>query len=413
MIKICTAFFLCLGTYCLADVQSTKEILSNYSSNNLKVLEVYNRVSTFWLEYEKIYKGSWELEKLLRAVEFSAEKYKDQVREDIGKTPSIIHPLRAAEFLWNLGSIRNVNVLTAAILLEIPEKTETTIDEIEALFGTRVAYIVMEITNDPNLSKEENRSKQMAFVTMMSLDGQLILLAQLLSNVKDLYPMSPSCSKENVDEYFTWSERLLSKLRGTQPNLEAALQEKIDDYKNNLFGFHRVIDYDFFMFDGEIIYKYFILDNNTKWRFDWQLYNQKGIPHLVGYEIEIVPSYENKYVMVIPDSPSIIFSRNGANSFCAERVDNGGIAGFHKVKVASLSRSDMWFKLDDESYWSINRDVYDKNPLSLKDDDKVEVTSLGDGRYEITIPTQKGSHRKIVFKEKAYLFYVAAIEDNT
>lgn len=232
LVKLLTITLLCLGSYSFADVQSTREVLSSYSSNNQGVLEVYDRVTKSWSEYDRSHRGEWDFEKLLKAVEYAAEKHEGQVRKDVEKTPYIIHPIGVAEQVWDVGNIRSVNVLTSALLHDTLEDTNATEEEIKELFGARVLYTVKEVTNDQTLSTQENKQRQVDHAPSMSLDGQLVKLADRLYNVRDLDPPPPSWSEEKVNEYYSWGKKLLAALRGTNEDLELALQKLINFHRN-------------------------------------------------------------------------------------------------------------------------------------------------------------------------------------
>ena len=205
--KILIISFLCFGSYSFADINSTRVVLSSYCSDNSRVLELYDRVAKSWSEYEEHHKGHWDLERLLKAVEYAAKKHEGQVRKDAEKTPYIIHPIGVAELLWDVGNIRSVNVLTSALLHDTLEDTDATEEKIEALFGSRVLYTVKEVTNDPTISSQENKQRQVNHAPTMSLDGQLVKLADRLYNVRDLNSPPPSWSDEKVDEYYSWGEK--------------------------------------------------------------------------------------------------------------------------------------------------------------------------------------------------------------
>lgn len=238
--------FLWLGVSSFADVNSTREILSDYSSANSKVLERYDRLVKSWSEYAEYHKEHWDLETLLKAVEYAAVKHQGQVRKDAEQTPYIIHPLGVTELVWNIGDIRSVNVLTAALLHDTLEDTDATIEEIENLFGPRVVYTVQELTNDPALSSKENKQRQIDHAPTMSLDGQLVKLADRLYNVTDLRSAPPSWSKEKIKAYYNWGEKLLNALTGTNASLEFALRKEIDNhkvcnYKSDFIGFTHLL----------------------------------------------------------------------------------------------------------------------------------------------------------------------------
>lgn len=214
-----------------ADISSTREVLRLKSDDNPNVLEVYDRITTSWSEYAESLSGGWNVDSLLSAIEYAAEKHEGQVRKDVYSTPYIVHPLGVAQLLWEAGNIKTLNVLTAAILHDTLEDTTATSDEIESLFGARILSIIQEVTNDPDLSSDENKAKQIEDAPDMSLDAQLVKLADRVYNVRDLYIATPSWSAEKIAAYYNWGELLLEALRGTNFGLELALENQINAYK--------------------------------------------------------------------------------------------------------------------------------------------------------------------------------------
>jgi len=57
-----------------------------------------------------------DLSVVLKAVKFSADKHKTQRRKGAEGSPYINHPIDVAETLWNLGGVRDISVIVAAIL---------------------------------------------------------------------------------------------------------------------------------------------------------------------------------------------------------------------------------------------------------------------------------------------------------
>ena len=62
---------------------------------------------------------------LLKAIEFSAEKHRKQRRKDAEASPYINHPIAVAALLANVGKVRNMDVLCAAVLHDTIEDTLT------------------------------------------------------------------------------------------------------------------------------------------------------------------------------------------------------------------------------------------------------------------------------------------------
>ena len=77
-----------------------------------------------------------------RAVEYAAEKHRDQKRKD--GSPYIIHPLAVAEIVAETGL--DTDAILGAILHDCIEDTDSTYDEIARQFGSTVASLVEGVT---------------------------------------------------------------------------------------------------------------------------------------------------------------------------------------------------------------------------------------------------------------------------
>lgn len=97
-----------------------------------------------------------------KEVAFAAEKHRNQRRKDAEASPYINHPIALANVLANEGGVEDVTALCAAVLHDTIEDTETTADELRALFGPKVASVVMEVTDDKSLEKSLRKQRQIA-----------------------------------------------------------------------------------------------------------------------------------------------------------------------------------------------------------------------------------------------------------
>lgn len=163
---------------------------------------------------------------ILRAAAFAADRHRLQRRKDADASPYINHPLALADILAREGGIEDATVIAAALLHDTVEDTETTIEEIEAAFGGRVAAIVAEVTDDKSLPKEERKRLQVAKARGKSPGAQLVKLADKISNLRDLVAAPPAnWSDERKRAYFEWARSVIDELRGVSPPLEAAFDE--------------------------------------------------------------------------------------------------------------------------------------------------------------------------------------------
>jgi guanosine-3',5'-bis(diphosphate) 3'-pyrophosphohydrolase len=164
-----------------------------------------------------------ELALLLKALAFAAHKHRDQRRKDAEASPYINHPIALADVLVNEGGVTDFEVLCAALLHDTVEDTATTHEELVDAFGSRIARIVAEVTDDKTLPKAERKRLQIEHAPRISRAAQLVKLADKLVNLRDVSERPPA----NWDlarrrEYFDWARQVVDGLRGTHPRLEAA-----------------------------------------------------------------------------------------------------------------------------------------------------------------------------------------------
>ncbi|HEV3009169.1 MAG TPA: HD domain-containing protein [Burkholderiales bacterium] len=164
-----------------------------------------------------------ELALLLKALAFAAHKHRDQRRKDPDASPYINHPIALADVLVNEGGVSDVEVLCAALLHDTVEDTATTHEELVNAFGSRVAGIVAEVTDDETLPKSERKRLQVEHAARLSPEAKLVKLADKICNLRDVAERPPaSWDLTRRREYFDWAKRVVDGLRGTHPRLEAA-----------------------------------------------------------------------------------------------------------------------------------------------------------------------------------------------
>jgi (p)ppGpp synthase/HD superfamily hydrolase len=163
---------------------------------------------------------------LLRALAFAAGKHRDQRRKDLHASPYINHPIAVAAVLAQEGGISDAETLTAAILHDTIEDTETSGEEIEAIFGGRVRRIVEEVTDDKSLPKDERKRLQVVHAPAMSAEARLVKLADKISNLHDLLYAPPvGWPLARRRDYLEWTAAVVAGCRG----VNAALERRFDE----------------------------------------------------------------------------------------------------------------------------------------------------------------------------------------
>jgi guanosine-3',5'-bis(diphosphate) 3'-pyrophosphohydrolase len=172
---------------------------------------------------------------LLRAVEFAAEKHRDQRRKGVDASPYINHPIGVASMIANIGGVHDLTVLVAAVLHDTIEDTQTAPEELETIFGTEVRDIVLEVTDDKRLLKHDRKRMQVEHAPHLSRAAKLIKLADKISNVREVSENPPhDWSDERRVEYLDWAARVVAGCRGANAALEAHFDETLRIARENL-----------------------------------------------------------------------------------------------------------------------------------------------------------------------------------
>ena len=167
---------------------------------------------------------------ILKAAQFASEKHKNQRRKDAEASPYINHPLELASVLAVEGGIEDPEVIIAALLHDTIEDTETTAAELASIFGETVKDIVLEVTDDKSLDKATRKEEQVRHAANLSSQAKLVKLADKICNLRDLLDSPPAgWTAERKKDYFDWSARVVSGIRGVNPKLESIFDEVYEE----------------------------------------------------------------------------------------------------------------------------------------------------------------------------------------
>ncbi len=167
------------------------------------------------------YRPASELETIERAYKVASEKHKDQKRKS--GEPYIIHPLNTAIIVTEIGM--DQDTVVGALLHDVVEDTDMTLDEVREQFGDDVALLVDGVTKLTQLSLDADKIEQQAeslrkmFIAMAKdIRVVLIKLADRLHNLRTLQYQSEKKryekARETLDIYAPLAERLgISKLK--------------------------------------------------------------------------------------------------------------------------------------------------------------------------------------------------------
>ncbi len=116
-------------------------------------------------------------------------------------------------------------ILAAAALHDTIEDTETTEEELRTFFGDEIARLVLEMTDDKSLPKQERKRLQIEQAQHMSSEGALVKLADKICNLRDVAANPPAeWSLARRMEYFDWAKAVVDGL----PRVNAKLLALFD-----------------------------------------------------------------------------------------------------------------------------------------------------------------------------------------
>jgi guanosine-3',5'-bis(diphosphate) 3'-pyrophosphohydrolase len=175
------------------------------------------------------------IEMVLRAAEFAAARHRDQRRKDLRASPYINHPIAVARLISEVGGVHDAEVLAAALLHDTLEDTETTAQEIEHGFGTRVRDLVMEVSDDTSLSSARRKRHQIDGASRLSPGATLIKLADKTSNIRDIIDSPPKgWSLARCGDYLDWAADVVAGCPEVNPALEQLFWRTLEECRRSL-----------------------------------------------------------------------------------------------------------------------------------------------------------------------------------
>ena len=153
---------------------------------------------------------------------FALEKHRNQKRPD-GITPFVDHLEDVVSRLKNLG-ISEPPILCAAWLHDIIEKTDTTFEEIDDLFGNTVSVLVLSLTKDLQLPKKDQEIQYVEQLKNSSSGAKLIKFCDIATNLKDISnsPISKNQKNKQIRKLFHYLRAIkkeLSEKKSEYPKL--------------------------------------------------------------------------------------------------------------------------------------------------------------------------------------------------
>jgi (p)ppGpp synthase/HD superfamily hydrolase len=158
-----------------------------------------------------------------RALEFAARKHSAQRRKGLAAEPYVNHLAEVARLLAESCEGRDPELVAAGLLHDTLEDTRTEAAELERGFGAGVLALVLEVTDDKSLPRQERKRLEVEKAGGKSPRARMIKIADKTSNLRSILASPPvGWSRRRRLEYFRWAAQVAERCRGVSAALEAA-----------------------------------------------------------------------------------------------------------------------------------------------------------------------------------------------
>jgi (p)ppGpp synthase/HD superfamily hydrolase len=153
---------------------------------------------------------------------FAADKHSARRRKGAAAEPYLNHLIEVAELVSAANEEPDTDLVIAALLHDSIEDAGVTKEDLTERFGTEVAHLVMEVTDDKSLPKAERKRLQIVNAPKKSARAQMIKLADKISNLRAIRNSPPvDWTEERKVEYFDWARQVVDGLAAPNPALKA------------------------------------------------------------------------------------------------------------------------------------------------------------------------------------------------
>ena len=169
------------------------------------------------------------------AAELAARRHTGMARKGRGNEPYVNHLAEVANLLAFATEGADAELVAAGWLHDTIEDTGITRGELAEKFGERVAAVVVEVTDDMSLPKEQRRQKQIEDAPHKSPGAKLVKIADKISNIRARIVREPSKGqREDLADYVAWAEKVVARCQGINAALDAKFVETVKAAKSVL-----------------------------------------------------------------------------------------------------------------------------------------------------------------------------------
>jgi (p)ppGpp synthase/HD superfamily hydrolase len=148
--------------------------------------------------------------------------------------PFINHLIEVAALVTTATEGRDPYLAAAAFLHDAVEKANIGPGQIRNIFGEAVCALVLEVTDEPGLTKDEQRHQQIETAAQKSTKAKMLKLADKTSNLRAL--ARAGAGQDDARDYAQWAEAVANELTGTDPRLEEQFHQALSLLRRRIEG---------------------------------------------------------------------------------------------------------------------------------------------------------------------------------
>lgn len=152
---------------------------------------------------------------IVKALTFAQNKHKGQLQKGVQNAPFIDHLIEVVQWIHLQHFEHDEQLITATLLHDVLEKTNATERDIQNLFSKEILTIVLELTDNPSLNKNEQKKAQVKTAGLLSETASIIRIADKAQNIHFI-STNPNLNwtTEQKFEYFEWAEEVVQNING-------------------------------------------------------------------------------------------------------------------------------------------------------------------------------------------------------
>jgi GTP diphosphokinase / guanosine-3',5'-bis(diphosphate) 3'-diphosphatase len=163
---------------------------------------------------------------LARAMDFAAHKHSTQRRKGIKAESYVVHLTEVARLLAEATDGADPALVMAGLLHDTVEDTATTESELSAAFGDDVTSLVLQVTDDKTLDKDERKMLQIQTAPGKSERARMLKIADKIANLRSIRESPPlGWTAHRKAEYVAWAREVVAACGRVNPRLEKLFEE--------------------------------------------------------------------------------------------------------------------------------------------------------------------------------------------